>query len=138
MFSTLQIFLKKRRRDRQKWLLSLNINIIILKSKLPSSIAWINPILPICYGIYKTPKLSMDYNVHNGILLGDANSKHIIIILVIVSWNFRKLQEWFSEFEWNENRTQKTKSNKLLIKRWNFSRMSILKAKYFISWAEGK
>ena len=79
----------------------------------------------------------MDYNVHNEILLGDAHSKHILIILVIHSWNFIKLEEWFSEFEWNDNRTQKIKSNRLLIKRWDFSRMNILNAKNFISWAEG-
>ena len=33
----------------------------------------------------------MDYNFHSRIPLADAHSKHILIILVIDSWNFRKL-----------------------------------------------
>ena len=49
----------------------------------------------------------MDYNFHSGILLGDAHSKHILIILLIDWWNFRKLQEWFSEFEWGKDRPEK-------------------------------
>ena len=35
----------------------------------------------------------MDYNVYYGVVLGDAHSKHIFLILVIDSLNFRKLQE---------------------------------------------
>ena len=45
----------------------------------------------------------MDYNFHSRILLADAHSKHILIILVTDSQNFRKLQE----FERDENKTQK-------------------------------
>ena len=75
----------------------------------------------------------MNYNFHRT-LLADAHSKHILIILVIYLQNFRKLQEWFSEFERDENKTQKRKSNRLLIKRWNFSSMSILKPQNSISW----
>ena len=41
----------------------------------------------------------------------------ILIILVIYSWNFRELQEWFSEFEWDDNRTLKRKSSRLLIRK---------------------
>ena len=76
-----------------------------------------------------TPKFNMNYNFHKT-LLADAHSKHVIIILIIYLQNSRKLQEWFSEFERDENRTQKSKS----IKRWNFSSMSILKPQNFISW----
>ena len=54
----------------------------------------------------------MDYNFHSRIVLADAHSKYILIILVIHSQNFRKLTELFSEFEQDENRTQKRKSNK--------------------------
>ena len=64
------------------------------------------------------------------ILLADAHSKHILIILIVDSHNFRKLQGCFSEFERDENMTQKRTSNRLLIKRWNFSRMSILRGTY--------
>ena len=35
----------------------------------------------------------MKPQIHSGIILGDAHSKHILIILVIDSWNFRELQE---------------------------------------------
>ena len=45
----------------------------------------------------------MDYNFYSRILLADAHSKHILIILVTDSQNFRKLQE----FERDENKTQK-------------------------------
>ena len=45
----------------------------------------------------------MDYNFHSRILLADAHSKHIPIILVTDLQNFRKLQE----FEQDENKTQK-------------------------------
>ena len=47
-------------RGTQKWLLPLNINITIFKTKLLSSIAWIDPNLPICYGISNPPKFNMD------------------------------------------------------------------------------
>ena len=45
----------------------------------------------------------MDYNFYRRILLADAYSKHILIILVTDSQNVRKLQE----FERDENKTQK-------------------------------
>ena len=77
----------------------------------------------------------MDYNFHSGILLGDAHSKYIIIILVIDSWNFRKLQEWFSEFERHKDRIQNGKYNTPLKKRCNLNRISILKPQSFILWA---
>ena len=54
----------------------------------------------------------MNYNFHSGILLGDVHSKDILIIVVRDLWNFRKSQEWFSEFQWNEDRTQKRKTNR--------------------------
>ena len=76
----------------------------------------------------------MDYSFHIRIPLADAHSKHICIILVIDSQNLRKLHGWPSGSERDENITQKRKSNKPLIKRWNFSRMSILKAQNSISW----
>ena len=63
------------------------------------------------------------------------HSKNILTIFFIDWWNFRKLQEWFSEFEWDEDRTQNRKSNSLLIKTWNFSRMTILKPQNSASWA---
>ena len=78
----------------------------------------------------------MDYNFYSGIKLGDVgdvHSKYILIVLVINLWNFRELQELFSEFE--KDRTKKRKSNYLLIKTWNFSRMSILKPQNFKLWA---
>ena len=84
---------------------------------------------------YLNPKnLTWINNFHGRILLPDAHTKHILITLVIDSQNFRKLQEWFSHFEQDENITQKRKSNRLLIKRWNFSRICILKAQNSISW----
>ena len=64
-----------------------------------------------------------------------AHSKHILIILTVDSQNFRKLQEWFSEFERDEKMTQKRKSNRLLINRWNFGWLRILRAQKSISWA---
>ena len=66
-------------------------------------------------------------------LIPDAHSKHIPIVLVVDSQNFRKLKEWFSEFERDENMTQKRKSIRLLIKRWSFSWMSILRPQNSIS-----
>ena len=72
----------ERRRDSQKWLLPLTINITILKSKLMSSIAWINTDLPICYNISKPQKFYMDCNLYRTPLT-DAHSKHLLIILVI-------------------------------------------------------
>ena len=126
-------FAEERWRGRQKWLLRLNINITILKSKLLSSRAWIDPNLPKCYNISKNPKFNMDYSFHSRTLLADAYSKHILITLVIDSQNFRKLQK----FERDEDRTQNRKSNSLPKKTWNFSRMSILKPQNSISWAGG-
>ena len=123
--------------DKQKWLLPLNINITVLKSESLSSTTWTDPNLLLCYDISKPPKFNMDCNFHGRILLAEAHRKHILIILIIDSWNFRKLQEWFSEFEWDENRTKKRKSNRLLIERWDFSSMNMLKFKNFISWAGG-
>ena len=130
------MFSMERWRGWQKWLLLLNINITILKSKQLSSIASINLNLPICYNISKTQKFTMGCNFHRT-LLADAHSKYILIILVTYSQNFRKLQEWFSGFVWDENRTQKRKINSLLIKKWNFSSMSILKPQNSISLVGG-
>ena len=93
-------------KSRQKWLHPL------LATKLLCSIPWIYPNFPICYDISKPPKFYMDYNFHSRIVLADAHSKYILIILVIHSQNFRKLTELFSELEQDENRTQKRKSNK--------------------------
>ena len=71
---------------------SPKINIIILKSKLLSPIARINLSLPRCYNKSNRQKFNMDYNFHRT-LLTDAYSKHILILLIIYSQNFRKLQE---------------------------------------------
>ena len=81
-------------------------------------------------GQSENPKVHKDYNFHCRIILGDTNSKHILIILVIDSWDFRELQELFSESE--KERTQNRKSKSLLIKTWNFSSMSILKPQFHI------
>ena len=127
---TLQTFWIERWRGSQKWLLTLKINIAILKSKLLGSFASINMNLPIWHNISKPQKFNTDYNFYRT-LLTDLHSEHLLIILVIYSQNFRKLQEWFSEFEWDENRTQKIKSNRLLIKKgrilaaWTFWRLRI-------------
>ena len=59
----------------------------------------------------------MDYNFHNRILLFDAHRKHILMILVIDSQNFRKLQELFSEFQQDDNKKSEKKSSRLLRKR---------------------
>ena len=127
----------ERWRGWQKWLLPLNINIAILNSKLKSSIAWINPNLPICYNISKPQKFNMDYIFHRA-LLTDAHSKHILILLVIYSQNLRKFHEWFSEFEWDENRTQKRKSIRLLIKMVEFQQDEHFEAILnSISWVGG-
>ena len=76
----------------------------------------------------------MDYNFHSRIPLAGAHSKHILIILVIDSQNFRKLH--MNDFlNLNEMRTEHRRYNMLLIKRQNFSRMSILKPQNSISWA---
>ena len=84
--------------------------------------------IPICQyaTTYLNPQnLTWINNFFGRVWLLDAHSKHIHIILVIDSQDFRKLQECFSEFERDENITQNRKSNRLLIKRWNLSRMSI-------------
>ena len=113
IYWTLQTFWKERWRGRQKLLLSLNINVAIFKAKLLSSAVWIDPNLPICYPQH----LIWITNFRSRNLLADAHGKHILIILVVDSQNFRKLQESSSEFEQDENMTQKRKSNRLLIKR---------------------
>ena len=78
----------------------------------------------------------MDYNFHSRIPLADAHSKHILIILVIDSQNFRKLH--INDFlNLNEMRTEPRRYNMILIKRQNFSRMRILKPQNSISWAGG-
>ena len=71
----------------------------------------------------------MDYNVHNRILLFDANRKHILIILVIDSQNFRKLQELFSEFQRDDNKKLKKNIKQTTDKKVEFQQDSI-------SWAE--
>ena len=71
----------------------------------------------------------MDYNVHNRILLFDANRKHILIILVIDSQNFRKLQELFSEFQRDDNKKSKKNIKETTDKKVEFQQDSI-------SWAE--
>ena len=71
----------------------------------------------------------MDYNVHNRILLFDANRKHILIILVIDSQNFRKLQELFSEFQRDDNKKSKKIIKQTTDKKVEFQQDSI-------SWAE--
>ena len=50
----------------------------------------------------------MDYNFHSEVLFGDAYSKHILIILVMDSWNFRKLR---NEFEYEEMWTEHKRAN---------------------------
>ena len=74
IYWTLQIFWKERWRGWQKWLLPQNVNITIFKIELLNSIAWIDPSLPICYGISKPPKFNT--NFCRRILLADAHSKH--------------------------------------------------------------
>ena len=133
IYWTLQKVWKERSRDWQKLLLPLNINTIILKSRLLRSIIWVDLSLPICYDVSEIPKLHMDYNFHSGILFGNTHSKHILIILIIHSWNFKKMLEWSSEFEGDEDRTRNRKSNSLLMKRWNFSRISIFNPQNSIS-----
>ena len=71
----------------------------------------------------------MDYNVHNRILLFDANRKHILIILVIDSQNFRKLQELFSEFQRDDNKKSEKNIKQTTDKKVEFQQDSI-------SWAE--
>ena len=104
---TFQIFWMERWRD---------INIITIKSKFLSLIAWIDPNLTICYNRSKTQKFNMDYNFWSGIALADSHSKHILIILVVDSQNFRKLHiNGFLNL--NEIRTEHRRYNTLLIKR---------------------
>ena len=114
----------------KKWLLLLNINITILKSKLMQLIAWINLNLPVFCNISKPQKFNRDYNYHRA-LLTDNHRKHILILLITYSQNFRKLQEWFSEFEWDENRPQKRKSIRLLIKQVKFQQHEHFEASEF-------
>ena len=98
-------FAEERWRGRQKWLLRLNINITILKSKLLSSRAWIDPNLPKCYNISKNPKFNMDYSFHSRILLAAAHSKRILIILVIDFTEFQKVTEIWTR--WRQDTEQK-------------------------------
>ena len=52
-------------------------------------------------------------------------------------WSYihKSSESYRTELEWDENRIQKRKSNRLLlIKKWDFSSMSILKPQNFISW----
>ena len=101
---------------------------LIRRSKNLNCWAQLQELIPCQYArTYLKPQ------THGEIILGDAHSKYILIILVIDSWNFRELQEWFSEFE--EDRRQNRKLDSLLIKMWNFSRMGILKPQNSISWA---
>ena len=129
IYWTLKIFSMERWRGRQKCLLPLNINITI-KSILLSWIAWINPNLPICYNISEPQYFNMDSNFYWS-LLTDAHSKHILIILVKYPQNFRRLQEWFSEFKWDENRTKTRKSNRLLITKVEFQQHKSFEASEF-------
>ena len=59
--------LRRRWRDRKKWLLPLNFNTTTLKSKMLSSSTRIDLSLSICYSISDIPKFHMDYNFHRGI-----------------------------------------------------------------------
>ena len=96
---------------------SISKSIIIKsKSKFLSSIAWIDPNLPTCYNISETQKFNMDYNFHIRIPLAGAHNKHILIILVIDSRNFRKLHV-NDLLNLNEMRTEHKRYNTLLIKR---------------------
>ena len=79
--------------------------------------------LPIYYDISKTQKFNMNYNFQSRIPLADAHSKHILIILVIDSRNFRKLH-MNGFLNLNEMRTQKIKY--ATDKKVEFHRMSIL------------
>ena len=77
-------------------------------------------LIPICQyaTTYLNPQnLTWITNFRSRILLADAHKKHILIILVVDSQNFRKLQEWFYEFERDENMTQKRKSNSLIVSK---------------------
>ena len=71
----------------------------------------------------------MDYNFHNRILLFDAHRKHILIILVIDSQNFRKFQELFSEFQRDDNKKSEKNIKQTTDKKVEFQQDSI-------SWAE--
>ena len=86
--------------------------------------------MPICCDISKPQKFNMDYYFLI-ILLADAHSKHILIISVMYSQNFRKLQKRFSEFEWDEIITQKRKSNRALIKKVEFQQHEHFEASEF-------
>lgn len=109
IYWTLQIFWSERWRHRQKWLLWLNNNPAMLKSQFLSSIAWIHPGFLIFYYICNSLEFHMGYIFRSGNLLGDAHSKYIFIILVIDSWNIRKLQKSFAEFEWNKTLVVRSK-----------------------------
>ena len=94
-----------------------------------SSITWIDPNLPIWYKISKIPKFNIDYNFHHRILLADPIGN------IFSSYWSQILRTSETYRNLNETRTKHRRTNKLLIKRWNFSRMSILKPQNSISWA---
>ena len=126
----MQTFCKEKQKGRQNGCFHWTWISPSLKSKLLSSIVWIDPNFPIRHNISKLPKFSMYFNFHSRILLADSHSKHILIILVTYLQNFRKLHE----FEQDETKHRRT--NRLMIKIWNFGRMSILKPQNSI-WRAG-
>ena len=61
------------------------------------------------------------YNFQGRILKGDAHIRHILMIRVIDSRNFRQFQERFSESQWDEDRKQNRKSNSSTDKKGGIS-----------------
>ena len=101
-------FFSTESRENVVWGLPCHcFSMLLLSSYAVSSVTWIYPDLLICYDISKPQKINTDYNFHSRTLLADAHSKHILITMFIDSQNFRKLQEWFSEFERDENTEEK-------------------------------
>ena len=102
---TLQTFWRERWRDCFHWTL--------ISSPLRLNCwAQLRELIPICQyaTAYLNPQnLTWITNFRCWIPLADANSKHILMILVINSQNFRKLKKWFSEFGPDENITQNRK-----------------------------
>ena len=83
-------------------------------------------LIPICQyaTTYLNPQnLTWITNFHSRILLADVHSKHILTILVVDSQNFRKLHEWFYEFERDENMAQKRKSNSLIVGKGGYTHL---------------
>ena len=94
IYWTLQKFWKERYRDWWK------ITITCVK---------LHELISVCH--YATTNLKPQKYIYQGRnIKGDAHSKHILIILVIDSWNFRQFQEWFSQFHGDEDRKQNRKS----------------------------